>query len=102
MEGIEWPRCYLCRCDLKLQILAVMGKDADAVMIQVAQGFWAKVHETEGKGVLVPWAEVSIGQHLLVTKMAEFPKSLANFRMFFMGATQVSGRGNLHVNSHGT
>jgi hypothetical protein len=52
-------------------------------MIQVAQGFWFHVMDTDSQAVLVPWAEENISQHHLVTKMAEFPTSLTNFRKYF-------------------
>jgi hypothetical protein len=56
--------------NLKLRIPA--ADDAAAAMIQVAQGFWFQVYETDKQAVLVPWSEENIGQHPLVTIMEEF------------------------------
>jgi hypothetical protein len=60
-----------------------VAEDAATAMVQVAQGFWAQVKEMDSQAVLVPWAEEHIGEHPFVTKMAEFPTSLMNFRKYF-------------------
>jgi hypothetical protein len=54
-----------------------------AAIIQVVQGFWFQVKETDNRAVLVPWAAEHLGEHPLVTKMADFLMALMTFRKYF-------------------